>query len=100
MQVTRPIPETGVFGFNLDQIGGHNFLKQFFLYYTSTQFRQYHRWDDSNIFYRILKEQSIGNAKDIVKHIPGQVNVLKDSMLQKYLIHKKGLHGIKLGIME
>ena len=104
MRGNRAIPECGVFGFDLKQIGSHNFLKQYFLYYQTKRYRRYIRWDDSFIFYRVIKEKVAANCgcRDIAsKHERGLHNeVLEYSMLKDYLGHNKGRHGRILGIMK
>jgi len=103
MRGQRAIPETGVMGFDLSKKQAHRFLKGYFNYYQTKRYRQYDRWDDSNIFYRVLKENPEGYVlgKDIAsKRKKGPYNeVLEYSLLQAHLGHDKGKHGRVLGIM-
>lgn len=104
MKGKRQIPETGFFGLDLGKKGARNFLYQYFNYYQTKRYRQYHRWDDSNILYMILKENTAAKciAKDIVPKVPLGLysDVIEHSILSSYIGHNKGLHGRKLGIMK
>ncbi len=104
MRGSRTIPECGVFGFDLNKIGAHNFLFQYFNYYQTKRYQQYNRWDDSFIFYRIIKEKAAANCicRDIASKTEKGLHaeVLEYSMLKAYLGHNKGRHGRILGIMK
>ncbi len=104
MRGSRSIPECGVFGFDLNKKGAYNFLKQYFLYYQTKRYKKYNRWDDSFVFYRVLKERAAEfcSGRDIASKTERgpHAEVLEYSMLKDFLGHNKGRHGRILGIMK
>jgi hypothetical protein len=92
----RPVMETGVFGFNLKG-NGEALLEKLIARYTSGDFRQEDRWDDSMQLQRVLLNPGV-SAVDLAEAVTGNADVVENSALRGYITHDKGRHGRKLGI--
>lgn len=95
---SRFVDETGIFGIKLDQ-DGMLFIKKLVECYVSGKFTSYVRWDDGYIFMKLRQKYNIP-AIDIVEKDCKVTRVAEHSKLKRFIVHNKGLHGRKLGIMK
>ena len=71
--------------------------------YRSGAFRQDLRWDDAYQFQKALETQPEIDSVDLAWCATGVRpfgDVVPNSPLGEYLVHRKGFHGSKLGLMR
>lgn len=96
LQGDRRVIEACVMIFNLKGKGGH-VLDAVFEDYISGDFRKQKRWDDGNLFTRVLERRQDFVKRDLVANNGGDSKTIPLSPLAIYVEHAKGRHK-KLGI--
>lgn len=91
--------ESGFIGFNR-QNKGFEFLKISIDKFTSGDFKQYHRWDDSYIFRSVWEEHPEIPCRDVVGRYRPELggHVVKHGLFASYIDHEKGSHTKKYKI--
>lgn len=97
----RSVPECGVVGYNVQAKGGE-FFDAFLDCYTSGDFRQLERWDDSYVFDYVRQNgASHCGTRDIASAKEGRDgHVVQHSKIRRWIRHDKGKHGRVMGIMD
>lgn len=91
----RGLLEAGFVGYNNDDI-----LQILFQLYMSGNFRHLKRWDDCYALEKVIGSKRF-ICKDIATKTHGDFgDVFTHSEIGNYLVHNKGLHGRKLGLMK
>lgn len=110
----RPGVESGILGFKLNgQTGTARLLVELLERYTSGAFRKDERWDDGYQIGRLLDVRAVRRDKpdgetdwaaiDLVHPTKWKGltnNVIPTTDIAEYLVHRKGLHGTQMGIMQ
>lgn len=94
----RPIAETGLVGYNL-RTKGLDLFSTIMESYTSGNFRQFNRWDDSAITQKFASRPEY-RINDIAGRKGAHSEVFTDSLIGQYIYHDKGLHGRVKGIFK
>lgn len=95
----RRVSECGIVGYNL-AYGGKEFITKFTQYYTSGEFREWRRWDDSYVFDKTRIGLGAKFRHRDCAQFARQTRVIDVGILNKHFAHLKGTHGEKLGIMK
>lgn len=96
LQGDRRVIEACVMIFDVRRKGGQ-ILDAVFEAYVSGAFRRHKRWDDGNLFTRVLEQRKDLTFKDLVANNGGNSKTMPLSPLATYVEHRKGKHR-KLGI--
>lgn len=93
----RQYTETGVYGINLKEDGDKFLTKQLELYSTK-EYIKLRRWCDCATIDNTIKRFGKHICNDLAKKVTGRNEVIPNSVLGKYIQHKKGSH-MKEGIL-
>jgi len=93
----RRVMEAGFIIYNLEKNGGV-FLEKLFKYYMY-DFLHLIRWDDSYVIQKLLFTKDF-KSLDIAFDTSGHNDVIMHSLVGKHIMHHKGTHGRKLGLMK
>ncbi len=95
----RKALESGIFGIDLSSMG-RIFLNEVIARYTSGIFRHDLRWDDAYQIQTVITQRSDISMNDLATaQMYRRAEVIEPSVVGKYLIHYRGVHGPVLQIM-
>jgi hypothetical protein len=100
MRANREHTETGLVGYDLGQLGVRDLINAMKAHYMSRAFERYPRWDDCITLDLCLKRSDAPSSRDIAKRAVGHGDVLPTTAFAPYLVHDKGLHSRKLGLVH
>lgn len=96
----RPVMETGIVGYDVRPgHRGRDVIRSVQLCYTSGDYRRLIRWDDSYVTQKAIAATGV-RAVDLATRVGEHGAVIEYSPVGQYIMHDKGRHGRKLGIMK
>jgi hypothetical protein len=100
MKANRKHTETGLVGYDLVEPGVRELVAAMRDHYMSRAFERYKRWDDCITLDVCLKRPDAPRSRDIAKRAVANAEVLPTTPFAPYLVHEKGLHSRKLGLVS
>lgn len=94
----RPVIETGIVGYRLDD-AGNKLIDCLLDRYWTGRYRADSRWDDSYQTQQALAETRV-KAVDIARAVGAHAAVVENSPVGPYIRHRKGRHSRELGLMS